>query len=119
MYEKAIEGFLEILRRQEYLPAMTNAANIYFLQENYGTALDLYNRALKQNSENRAALLGVARCNHELENYGFVKQTYDKIQKVDPELAERYAYLDMKGEEASRASDAAGLKNTVLWEDEE
>ncbi len=119
MYGKAIEGFLDILRRQDYLPAMTNAANIYFLQENYGAALDMYNRVLEQDGENRAALLGVARCNHELENYGFVRQAYEKIQKIDPELAERYAYLDMKGEDAARASDAAGLKHTVLWEDEE
>ncbi len=119
IYDKALEGFLAILQQRDYLPAVINAANINFLQENFGAALELYNKALDQNGENRSALLGVARCNHELENYGFVRQAYEKIQKIDPDLAERYAYLDLKGEDAARASDAAGLKNTVLWEDEE
>lgn len=119
MYEKAIQGFLDIIGRQDYPPALTNAANIHFIQENYSAALELYNRVLARNGENRSALLGVARCNHEMENYGFVKQAFDKIKKIDPELAECFAYLDLKGDEAARASDAAGLKNTVLWEDED
>jgi hypothetical protein len=41
------------------------------------------------------------------------------LKAVDPNLADRFAYLDLKGEEATRAADAAGVRETVVWEEEE
>jgi tetratricopeptide (TPR) repeat protein len=119
LYGRALETLEEITARREYAPALINQGNIYFLRDEYESALSYYQRVLDQHEGNRTALLGVARCHHELENYGFVGKTYEKLQNVAPDLAMRFAYLDLRGEEASRASDAAGLQEIVVWEEEE
>ena len=119
LYDQALEHFQKILHQREYTPALSNLGNIHFIRKEYQRALKYYDRALQQNSRNRSALVGAARCNHELENYGLVKKTYEQIKDIDPELAERYAYLDLKGDEAARALDAAGLQTIVVWEEKE
>ncbi len=118
-YDKAMEYYEQILSETEYPPALTNVANIHFLRENYGQALDYYNRTLTLESGNKSALIGAARCNYEMENYGFVKQTMASVRAVDPELAERFAYLELRGDDSARASDITALKNTVIWGEEE
>ena len=62
-------------------------------------------------------LLSVARVNHELENYGLVKRSYSRLKSVDPDLAEQFAYLDLKGEEAARAADIGAVKGVVIWDE--
>jgi tetratricopeptide (TPR) repeat protein len=119
LYDKALADFLQILKNREYSPALTNAANIYYLKGSLPEALAYYNRALEQNNNNRSALVGVARCNYDLENYGTVKQTYAKIAELDPGLAERFGYLDLRGDDEVRASAVAELSTTVVWEEEE
>jgi hypothetical protein len=37
---------------------------------------------------------------------------------VDPGLAEKYGYLDLKGEEAMRAAEAGRAKGDLLWVEE-
>ena len=63
-------------------------------------------------------LLSIARINHELENYGTARAAYQKLQSIDPELAQRFAYLGLRGEEAARAADAAGVKGEMVWDEE-
>jgi tetratricopeptide (TPR) repeat protein len=118
LYEQALAQLAEVIKVQEYPQAIVNAANIHFIQSNFGKALELYNSVLTRDTANKAALVGVARCNFELENYGSVKQTYAKLQELDPALAERFAYLELRGDEAARASDAMGLKTIVVWDEE-
>jgi tetratricopeptide (TPR) repeat protein len=119
LYDRALEELEQIIARREYPPALINTGNILFLREAYEEALGYYQRVLDRNGRNRTALLGVARCNHELENYGFVSKTYEKLRTVDPDMAARFAYLDLRGDEANRAADAAGVMDTVVWEEEE
>ena len=119
LYGKALEYFSEVTAKMEYVPALINTGNIYFIRNEYAKALSFYERALDRNKRSATALLGLARCHHELENYGFVSSTYKQLQEADPNLAGRFAYLDLKGEEATRAADAAGIRETVVWEEEE
>ncbi len=119
LYDNALEEFLRILNTQEYPPALTNVANIYYLRGDLAEAADYYDRALNHDEDNQAALLGLARCNYDMENYGLVRQTYGRIQELDPELAERFAYLDLRADEETRASAVAELSNTVVWEEAE
>jgi hypothetical protein len=44
-----------------------------------------------------------------------VKRYYQELRKADPALAERYSFLDIKGEEGSKAAEAAGLKGAIEW----
>ncbi len=118
MYDRAEISFKEIVQKKEYKPALLNLGNIAFIHEDFEAASGYYQRVLNIDTNNKSALLGVSRCNHELENYGMVAKTYQKLKEIDPDLASRFAYLDLRGEEANRAADAAGMRDIVLWEEE-
>jgi len=115
MYDQATKEYDQILAKDEYLPALINYGNIYFMQAAYDKALEYYNRAAKKSAKNATVLLCVARANHALENYSIAKKAYAELQEVDPDLAQKFAYLDLRGDEATRAADASGLRRTVVW----
>ena len=119
LYSRALETFQEIISTIEYKPALNNLGNIHFIRDEYKDALGCYQRVLALDRDNKTALLGVSRCNHELENYGLVGDTFDRLKTLSPDTAARFAYLDLRGEEAVRAADAAGLRDTVIWEEED
>ncbi len=119
LYEEAEENFRAALSQLEYAPALTNLGNILYLRKQYEEALGYYQRAAEKKEHNWSALLGITRCAHELENYYLSKKTFDEIKELNPDLAEKYAYLDLKGEDATRAADASGIRDTMLWEEEE
>lgn len=119
LYDRAEETFKDIVQTREYKPALVNLGNLSFIKGKYESALVFYQRVIDMDADNKPALLGVSRCNHELENYGLVGKTYKRLKELDPDLARRFAYLDLRGDEASRAADAAGMGSLVLWEEEE
>jgi hypothetical protein len=53
-----------------------------------------------------------------MENYGSVTKLYAKLRELKPEIAEQYAYLDMRGDEATRAADVSKVRGVAVWEDE-
>jgi len=101
---------------KEYVPALVNMGNILSTRNDFKGALAYYERARKKEPNNPRVLLCVARANHELENYGQVREAYDALKILDPDLAARFAYLDLRGEEASRAADLSQAKSVVIWE---
>ena len=42
---------------------------------------------------------------------------YAQLKAKSPALAERFSYLDMRGEEAARASAVGRVKETVVWDE--
>ena len=115
---KAMDQFEKVLSREEYLPALLNTGNLYYLQENLNEARKYYLRAEALSPDNPKVLLAVARVDHELENYGTARAAYSKLKDINPDLASRFAYLDLRGDEASRAADVSQVKGVVLWEEE-
>jgi tetratricopeptide (TPR) repeat protein len=113
--DKAKAEFERVLRRQEYVPALVNMGNLAFQMGDLEKSLEYYERAARKEPENAKALLCLARVNHELENYGSAQRLYGRLKALDPALAERFAYLELKGEEAARAAEAGVLRETVLW----
>ncbi len=118
LYDRAGDTFKKIVQTKEYKPSLINLGNILFIKADFEGSAGYYQRVLNRDPSNKAALLGVSRCNHELENYGMAAKTYRKLKEIDPGLAMHFAYLDLRGEEATRAADAAGLRTMVLWEEE-
>ena len=116
--DKAILQFNKILAKQEYVPALINFGNIYYLSNEMEKALEYYERASVEAPDNPKVLLCVARVKHELENYGLAKKSYEKLKAVDPDLADQFAYLDLRGEEATRAAEMSAIKEVVVWEEE-
>jgi tetratricopeptide (TPR) repeat protein len=117
LFDKAQKTLNDVLAKDEYVPALINMGNIYFVQSQTDKALDFYNRAYKKDPNNPTVLLCVARVNHALENYSIAKKAYADLQAKDPELAQRFAYLDLRGEEATRAADANGVRKVVIWQE--
>ncbi len=118
MFDKAEEEFNKILRTGEFIPALVNLGNIYYLREDWDKALEYYERAQRQAPSNPRVLLPVARVHHKLENYGFARRTYNQLKEVDPELAERFAYLNLEGEEGMRAAEISNIEGVVVWTEE-
>ncbi|MBN1243692.1 MAG: hypothetical protein JXA15_13410, partial [Spirochaetales bacterium] len=118
LYDKAKAQFESVVAREEYPAALVNLGNVLKLEGKLESALAFYERAYRKSPGSPQVLLAVARANHEMENYGVVKKYYAELAKVDPTLAARYAYLDMKGEEGTRAAEAAGLKEAIEWMEE-
>lgn len=119
LYEEAEQSFEQVNSERVFLPTLLNMGNISFLKKDFKGALKWYEHVLSKDSDNKKALLGSARCNHEMENYGSVSTSYEELKSIDPVLAQKFAYLDLRGSEGRRAADARGNGDLVLWEDEE
>ncbi len=85
MNDRAEREFNKILRKQEYVPALVNMGNIYYLKDEMKRALAYYERAYKKEPHNSKVLLCVARVNHELENYGSTRDAFIRLKHVDPD----------------------------------
>ena len=114
-YDEAEAEFQKI--SSSYTPAMINLGNISYQKNDMLTALRWYDRALERAPESRTALLGSARANYEIENFGSVKLLYTKLEEVDSRLAGKYAYLVSASDDTGRASSAV-LKESALWEEQ-
>jgi tetratricopeptide (TPR) repeat protein len=115
--DKAEAEFQRILARQEYVPALLNLGNIQVLRGDREKAILYYERAAKKEPDNAKVVLATARVNHEMENYGQVAKLYKRLKELSSDLAAQYAYLDLRGEEASRAADVGNVKGTILWDE--
>lgn len=118
LYDEAVEQFAAILDREEYVPALTNMGNIHFLNDEMDQALKYFERADAKDPADPRILLAMARAHHELEDYGSGRKLYVRAKEMDSQLAAKFDYLGLAGEEASRATSAQEAKGAVLWEEE-
>ena len=117
--DRAEREFKRILETEsDYVPALANLGNIYFYNKDMDRALEYYEKAYKKAPRKPAVMLAYARVNHELENYGTVKKVYSRLKKSDPDLALQFSYLELKGEDAVRASGYSELTEVLIWEED-
>jgi tetratricopeptide (TPR) repeat protein len=114
--EAAESQFSAILKAEDYVPALVNLGNIAFLKGDARKALEYYTRAQKKEPDRATVLLGIARANHELENYGQVQEAFSRLKVVDAKLASNFTYLDLRGTEATRAADIGEVTGRVEWD---
>jgi hypothetical protein len=113
LLEKAEAEFKKI--ETPFAPALVNLGNIYYLKEDFYNALTYYEKAQAQDAANISIRLSIARVHHQLENFGLARRIYAEIKEADPKLAERYAYLDLRGTEGVRAANTSQAREDVLW----
>lgn len=118
LYAEAQDQFENALDGGEYLPALINLGNAFYLQGQMEKALSLYERAYRVEPSKPSVLLGIARASHELEDYSHVREVLAELKDIDPQLAQKVSYLELRAEESSRAADRAGTKEVILWEKE-
>ena len=116
--DRAEREFKRILEKNEYVPALINLGNIRFLEDRIRDALKYYERAEQISPHHPKVLLAIARVNHEIENFVSVQVAYRRLKEIDPDLAARFSYLDLRGEEATRAAEIGQVKGAVLWDEE-
>ncbi|MGA2973790.1 MAG: hypothetical protein ABSF77_00595 [Spirochaetia bacterium] len=116
--DKAEAQFQAAIKKSEYVPALVNLGNLRFRDGKIDDALAFYERASKQGPHDPLVLLGLARANHELQNYGIVKTEYEELRTLNPELADQFAYLRLQGEESTRAAEASQVVGVMVWAEE-
>jgi tetratricopeptide (TPR) repeat protein len=117
LIDRAEREFKRIIAKSEFPPALINLGNIAYMNADMDAALAYYNRAYKKDPKNSRALLGIARANHEIENYALVKKAFSELKALDPNLASRFAYLELRGEESTRAAEISEVKDIVIWQE--
>jgi tetratricopeptide (TPR) repeat protein len=117
LLDKAEAEFTLALAREEYVPALVNLGNVLYLRKDVERAADLYDRAYRKAPNSAGALLGLARVNHDQQNFGLSTRMFGKLKAADPGLAERFAYLEGKGDEQSRAAAASQAREVMSWTD--
>lgn len=113
--DKAESQFQKILAVSEYVPALINMGNLQYMNNNISEAFESYTRASEKEPDNSKVLLSIAKASYKLEDYGLVKESYDRLKILDPELAERFLYLDLRGDETSRAAEVNSLSGVIVW----
>ncbi|MBN1837299.1 MAG: tetratricopeptide repeat protein [Spirochaetales bacterium] len=123
-YARAQKAFNTALTLdRNYLSPIVNLGNVFYLQQDYHSALRSFHRVEQYMKEQEktgfsvypTVLLNLARCYYELENYDRAAQYFQKVRELDPRLIEGYAYLD-RGE-GGRAA-AAGTDSVRFAEGE-
>jgi hypothetical protein len=117
LLEKAEAEFAKAIAGQEYVPALVNLGNISYLRKDGATAREFYERAYQQDPRNSQAVLTLAKLSHDSERYDDTAKYYASLKEIDPKLADKYAFLEMKGEAGSRAADVMKQKEMVEWSD--
>ncbi len=115
--EKAEEQFTAMLKKQESLAGLLNLGNIYYLRGRYSEALTYYNRTLKIRPNEPKALLAVSRTYAAMDKFPEAQQTHEKLKSVNPELADRFAFLGEGSSESIRAASILETKGEVQWQD--
>ena len=116
--DSAKEAFIGILENQEYIPAMVNLGNLYYLEDNCAEALQYYKRALRIDPGNNKIIASAARANYRLGDFEAVGDSYKLLKDKAPELAAEFAYLGKYNDDAQRAANAGLNTEMILWEEE-
>jgi hypothetical protein len=115
LFDKAVMQFEKVVKKEDHVPSLLNLGTICYQQGQRDKAIAYYERAYSKQPSSAQVLLALARVNHDVENYYAVKKYYTELKSVDAALAEQFSYLDLKGEEASRAAEVSGAKEVMLW----
>ncbi len=119
--EKAFYSALSLDRN--YISPKINLANVYFKREEYQNALRLYHEAeqrLRDTAKTGSRsygrlLLNISKTYHEVENFDQAAIYSERLSQVNPELADRYAYLaDGAG---ARAADISAASDILFVEE--
>jgi tetratricopeptide (TPR) repeat protein len=115
--EDAALQFQKAVEEREYVPALINLGNVYYLRKDWQKALIFYQRAAAEDPDNDQAILCTAKVYHEMENYQLAQENYNELKKINPKLAGEFAYIDMGLSDGTRAADVIRQRESILWSD--
>jgi tetratricopeptide (TPR) repeat protein len=121
LYEEAKAEFEKAVALN-HAPALVNLANVAFLLKDYEASAANFEKALKAQGDNKAALIGLARARYELDSFAEADDLFARVKSMDPALADQYAYLASKvdASTALRASSAAADRGGgMTWDQDQ
>jgi hypothetical protein len=95
--------------------AWTNLANVAYLRKDYKLALQYYQWSYSQNNADDNALLGMARCQYELEDFNSSDSAYALLESRNPALAGKFGYLASIYGGQGRAWSLADRASSTSW----
>jgi hypothetical protein len=98
-----------------YQAAWTNLGNVAFLRKDFKLALSYYQWAHKLQAEDDEALLGIARCQYELEDFDASDAAYAELKGRNPSLAGKFGYLASIFGGEGRAWSLAERASSTTW----
>ncbi len=117
LYEDAEKEFKKILGKSNYRDiGYINIGNIRYKKGDFKGALNYYNRAKENLSDNSKLLINIARANYKLKDYDKAQKFYEEVKIISPEIAEKFQYLGTRSDTTERAA-SAEEKGNVLWEE--
>lgn len=112
-YKKAEGCFLRACAQDNYQPALINLGNLCKLRDEHDQALQYFEQAARLSPRDVHILSHLMRMYHESGKADKARTTYEKIARLDRDVAERYAYIN-EGEDIGRAA-ATSTRKPVLW----
>jgi tetratricopeptide (TPR) repeat protein len=76
-----------------YQKAWTNLGNLAYIRKDFKLALSYYQWSHQIDCADDNALLGIARCQYELEDFDGSDTAYSELRARDPKLAGKFGYL--------------------------
>ncbi len=113
LYDLAEEQF-RLGAKDGNVSCLINLANIFFLQERWDEAYELYSQALKKNATSAYALLGIAKVEYERRNYAQASEAHGKLEAVSKEIAALCSYIVESTGDGARAS-SADERFQIIW----
>ncbi len=98
-----------------YQKAWTNLGNVAYLRKDFKLALSYYQWARQLDASDDYALLGIARCQYELEDFNASDSAYAELRARDPKLAGKFGYLASIFGGEGRAWSLADRFATTSW----
>ncbi|HUW41957.1 MAG TPA: hypothetical protein VMV90_13195, partial [Rectinemataceae bacterium] len=98
-----------------YQSAWDNLGNVAFLRKDFTLALTYYQYAEKLEPKDNIALLGLSRCQYELEHYDSADASYARLKSRDLAVAVKYTYLGSVFDESGRAWSLAERQASTIW----
>ena len=117
LFDEAEREFRSAIDLADYLPAVINLGNLYYLKKDYDAARQQYLKAEAARPGKASILIALARTNLELGRIAESRKYYASAELADSSLAASFAYLAGSGSEEGRA--AAAGSETLIWEEEE
>lgn len=121
LYEEASRTFNDILRKENNQSALVNLGNIQMAAQNWSQAVTFFQRALAIKADDPVSNLNMAKALHRLERFTEAEQRYRTVSLLNPQLAERFAYLGSDSGAAvtggARASSAVD-DTVLLWKED-
>lgn len=113
--EDAEEYFNKALLSADDKALYVNLGNIAYLNRQLESAAVFFEKATRIDPFNPVVLLGQARVNYELENYGVTVDSFNKLELIDEELAADFSYLLDKEPDRALLEEIEVLRRKVFW----